>query len=285
MPLLTIPSTIPTSTFYQLALQALYDIAGEGGGSSVVTNSGVFPVQNTTAIPAGTNAIGSVSVSNFPTSTEISNDVGNPVPVSMTSVPSHAVTNAGTFAVQNTAAIPTGSNVIGAVTSNNALIERTASFTRPANTTVYAAGDLVANNVTAGSVTPLTFTTVSRNAGDAVRIERARINTSNALLTNASFRLHLFEGTPVPTVGDNGVFNNSGVLATSGIDGYVGSFEITLSNSGSTGSVGIGIPNVGNAIIATPTSGTSIFGLIEATAAYVPVSGATFTVSIEGYRP
>jgi hypothetical protein len=25
--------------------------------------------------------------------------------------------------------------------------------------------------------------------------------------------------------------------------------------------------------------------LIEVTAAYVPVSGATFTVSIEGYRP
>jgi hypothetical protein len=203
----------------------------------------------------------------------------------MTSVPSHPVTNAGTFAVQNTAAIPTGSNVIGAVTSNNALIERTASFARPANTTAYAAGDLVANNATAGSVVPLTFTTVSRNAGDAVRIERARINTSNALLTNASFRLHLFEGTPVPTVGDNAVFNSSGVLATSGIDGYVGSFEITLSNSGSTGSVGIGIPNVGNAIIATPTSGTSIFGLLEVTAAYVPVSGATFTVSIEGYRP
>jgi hypothetical protein len=285
MPLLTIPSTIPTSTFYQLALQALYDIAGEGGGSSVVTNTGVFPVQNTTAIPAGTNAIGSVTVSNLPTSTEISNDVGNPVPVSMTSVPSHPVTNAGTFAVQNTAAIPTGSNVIGAVTSNNALIERTASFTRPLNTTAYAAGDLVANNATAGSVVPLTFTTVSRNAGDAVRIERARINTSNALLTNASFRLHLFEGTPVPTVGDNGVFNASGVLATSGIDGYVGSFAITLSNSGTTGSTGRGIPDVGNAIIATPTSGTSIYGLLEVTAAYVPVSGATFTVSIEGYRP
>lgn len=66
MSLLPIPSTIPTSSFYQLALQALYDIAGEGSsGGAVVTNSGVFPVQNTTPIPAGTNVIGSV---NLPTS-------------------------------------------------------------------------------------------------------------------------------------------------------------------------------------------------------------------------
>jgi hypothetical protein len=203
-------------------------------------------------------------------------------------VGSIVISTVGSAAVSNIMLdnpIPAGTNTIGAVTSNNALIERTASFTRPANTTAYASGDLVANNATAGSVAPLTFTTVSRNAGDAVRIERARINTSNALLTNASFRLHLFEGTPVPTVGDNGVFNASGVLATSGIDGYVGSFAITLSNSGTTGSTGRGIPDVGNAIIATPTSGTSIFGLLEVTAAYVPVSGATFTVSIEGYRP
>jgi hypothetical protein len=95
----------------------------------------------------------------------------------------------------------------------------------------------------------------------------------------------LFETTPVPTVGDNGVFNTAGVLATSGIDGYLGNFSITLSNSGTTGSSGRGVPDVGSAIIATPATGTSIFGLLEVTAAYVPVSGATFTVSLEGYRP
>lgn len=37
------------------------------------------------------------------------------VPVSLASVPSHAVTNAGTFAVQNTAATPAGTNNIGDV--------------------------------------------------------------------------------------------------------------------------------------------------------------------------
>jgi hypothetical protein len=97
---------------------------------------------------------------------------------------------AGTNSI-GTVGLNAGTNNIGAVTSNNALIERVASFTRPADTTTYASGDLVANNTTAGSVVPLTFTAVTRSAGDSVRIERARINTSNALLTNASFRLHL----------------------------------------------------------------------------------------------
>jgi len=36
-------------------------------------------------------------------------------PVSLASVPSHAVTNAGTFAVQNTAATPAGTNIVGKV--------------------------------------------------------------------------------------------------------------------------------------------------------------------------
>ena len=181
--------------------------------------------------------------------------------------------------------LPTGTNVIGAVTSNNSEIRVQSSFTRPANTTAYVSGYLVANSTTSGSVVALSFASVARNAGDCVRIERARINTSNALLTNASFRLHLFEGTPVPSVGDGAAFNSSGVLSTSGIAGYLGSFSITLSNSGSDGSNGRGIPDTGSAITASPTSGTTIYGLLEATAAYVPTSASTITVTLEGYRP
>jgi hypothetical protein len=33
-----------------------------------------------------------------------------------------------------------------------------------------------------------------------------------------------------------------------------------------------------------PASGTTIFALVEVTAAYTPVSGETFTVILEGYR-
>ena len=55
MPLLPIPSTIPTSSFYQLALQALYDIAGEGGGGSSVSVSNFPSLQNVSDHNSGSN--------------------------------------------------------------------------------------------------------------------------------------------------------------------------------------------------------------------------------------
>ena len=54
MSLLPIPSTIPTSSFYQLALQALYDIAANGGGGSVSVSN--FPaLQNVSDHNSGTS--------------------------------------------------------------------------------------------------------------------------------------------------------------------------------------------------------------------------------------
>ena len=52
----------------------------------------------------------------------------------------------------------------------------TASFTRPADTTAYASGDLVANSTTAGSVIPMTFVIRPENRGSMIR--RARIKKS-----------------------------------------------------------------------------------------------------------
>lgn len=56
--------------------------------------------------PIATNSRGAVYVTS---------NAGADLPVSLASVPSHAVTNAGTFAVQNTAATPAGNNNIGDV--------------------------------------------------------------------------------------------------------------------------------------------------------------------------
>ena len=76
----------------------------------------------------GVSSLPAVSVSNFPATQPVSGTVAVsgtvPVsgtfyqatqPVSLASVPSHAVTNAGIFAVQNTAATPAGTNFIGSV--------------------------------------------------------------------------------------------------------------------------------------------------------------------------
>jgi hypothetical protein len=281
----------------QLAQGIPVTIAGSSGATdyelvvstytcrALFTGASVGDIITQTQVIAITNGVASTFLTVWRNQTSATDLASAPASANISLNGATALTDAQLRASAVPVSLAAGTNNIGAVTSNNSLIERVASFIRPADTTTYASGDLVANNTTAGSVVPLTFTTVTRSAGDSVRIERARINTSNALLTNASFRLHLFETTPVPTVGDNGVFNTAGVLATSGIDGYLGNFSITLSNSGTTGSSGRGVPDVGSAIIATPATGTSIFGLLEVTAAYVPVSAATFTVSLEAFRP
>jgi len=239
-------------------------------------------VENTTKTlvnpgDATAQALKSVLVSS--TGTVVSG--ANPLPVTTTQLPT---TLGQKTAANSTSVILASDQGNVPVISNNSEVRLQASFTRPADTTAYAAGDLVANSTTAGSVVPLSFTSAVRTAGDCVRIERVRVEKSSTSLTNASFRLHLFEASPVPTVGDNGVYNNAGALATSGVLNHAGTFPVTISWSGSDGAMGIGVPTTGSGVTASPTSGTTLFGLLEVTAAYTPVSGEVFYVVLEGYR-
>jgi len=81
--------------------------------SHAVTNAGTFAVQNTAATPAGTNNIGDVDVLTVngvapafgtgvrgATVQRVTIATDDSVPVTIATVPSHAVTNAGTFATQ-----------------------------------------------------------------------------------------------------------------------------------------------------------------------------------------
>ena len=120
-------SVAVTGTFYQ----ATQPVSVATVPSHDVTNIGTFAVQNTAATPAGTNNIGDVDVLTLPAIPAGTNNIGDvdvltvngvapafgtgvrgatvqrvtiatddSVPVTIASVPSHAVTNAGTFATQ-----------------------------------------------------------------------------------------------------------------------------------------------------------------------------------------
>jgi hypothetical protein len=156
------------------------------------------------------------------------------------------------------------------------------SFTRPADTTAYAAGDLVANSTTAGSVVVPVLTSAVREEGSCIRIERVRLRKTSTSLTNASFRVYIFRAAPTPSVGDNGALNASGVMALDDVANLVGWSDITLDRSATAGAAGRGIPSAGSGMTASPTTGTSLYAVVEATAAYTPTSGETFTVTIEG---
>lgn len=148
------------------------------------------------------------------------------------------------------------------------------NFTRPADTTAYASGDLVANSVTAGSVVPITITASLANDGK-VAIPRVRLKKSNTSLTNASFRVHLYKSSPTCTNGDNGAW-----LTTEST--YIGAFDVTMDRAFSDGAKGTGVPLIGNFVLAEMASGTmTIFALIEARAAYPPASAEVFTLACE----
>lgn len=149
-----------------------------------------------------------------------------------------------------------------------------ANFTRPADTTAYASGDLVANSTTAGSVTVMTFTIGRGSSGAAASgmIRRARLRKTGTSTTNASFRLHLYRSAPTPSNGDNGAW-----LTNNAAD-YVGAIDITADKAFTDGAIGNGTPNTGSEINFTHQT---YYGLLEARAAYTPASAEVFTIELE----
>jgi hypothetical protein len=163
------------------------------------------------------------------------------------------------------------------------------SFTRPANTTAYAANQLYANSTTAGSVLPISAAACRVNGGHGA-ILAASLSISNPLASGSSFRLHIFKGTtssPFVTtaVGDGGTWTGN-VALVGAIER--GTIDINLTDKGSDGAKGWGTRNVGS----TANAGgmipfdcnagvQNLYVLIETLGAYTPTSGETATVALE----
>lgn len=144
-----------------------------------------------------------------------------------------------------------------------------ASVTRPADTTAYASGDLVANSTTAGSVVPLAFYGATRGPGLGAQIRRARVGKSGTSVTNATFRLHLF--TASPTVGSG---DNAAISISTGAANYLGQIDVTVGQAFGDGAAGQATTEIN---FATST----LYGLLEARGAYTPASAEVFTVTLE----
>ena len=150
-----------------------------------------------------------------------------------------------------------------------------ANFTRPADTTTYAALDLVANSTTAGSVTPMTFAAARANDVPG-QVVRGILHKSSTTSINGTFRLHLFSSAQAVANGDNAAFVPSALTT------YLGCLEGSIMQAGTAGSVAILTPVYGSSVPFAPASGTqNIFGLIEARAAYAPASAEVVTVDLE----
>lgn len=152
------------------------------------------------------------------------------------------------------------------------------AFTRPNDTTAYASGDLVANSTVAGSVTPLSWLVTPTNTKGPLFIRRVRLKKSTAVTANAQFRVHLYETAPTVTNGDNGAW-----LST--VSSYLGSFDVSADKVFSDASEGSGVPQSGTGSEIGVPGGTdkTIYGLLEARAAYTPGAQEVFTIYLETY--
>lgn len=152
------------------------------------------------------------------------------------------------------------------------------AFNRPADTTAYASGDLVANSTTNTSVVAISFANAVLAEGGCVRVERARLSKSGTSTTNASFRLHLYSATP------STIANGDNAALLTARAGYVGALDVTVDRAFSDGAHGAGVSLTGSPMTIAIASGTTLYGLLEARGAYTPASAETFTAVLEVYR-
>lgn len=143
-----------------------------------------------------------------------------------------------------------------------------ASLTRPANTTAYAEGDLIANSGTAGEVVALQF---GRDGSAFRAIRQARLHKNSNTTTGASYRLWLLSADPTVTAGDNGA------IAGNWSASVIGVLEGSTAYAATDGAVVLLDAPGGVAPIASGI----IYGLLEARAAYTPTSEEVFTVTLD----
>lgn len=149
------------------------------------------------------------------------------------------------------------------------------TITRPADTTAYAAGDLIANSTTAGSVTPFRFY-IPRGLGKNLVIKGAKIVKSDQTdVANSAIDIWVFTSSPTVANGDNGALSADLVTA-----GYIGQVSVGAMLAGTDDAIGVVSLADSAWLYNYLGAADSLYGLLEATAAYSPANAETFAVSL-----
>ena len=171
------------------------------------------------------------------------------------------------------AALPAGETHIGEVGGNTITVG--IEFTRPADTAIYAAKDVVCNSV--GAPAALVFTNVARVVAGSGYIVKARLMTDQVACV-ARFRLHLFNTTPAP-IADNALYT----LLYANTAARIGHFDfpaMQTEGAGSTAANAILVPNMSNLVMAYVAGGATrnLFGILTTLDVFTPASGQKFYV-------
>lgn len=161
------------------------------------------------------------------------------------------------------------------------LRRKSESFTRPANTTAYAAGDVICNSTS--SPTILEFTGMAYLNGGYGRILGASLTSSNNPATNISARLFLFSSPSTGIDNDNSPFTptDSEIKDVQGVILFAGAAAV---DGDASSNIFNGTP------VSFPPQGitykcddleTSLYGILVADAAYTPASGEEIQITLE----
>lgn len=177
----------------------------------------------------------------------------------------------------------------------------TATFSRPADNTAYAAGDAISNSGTAGSVVPLTFA-AARFAGGSGRLLGCRCvvtpASSNLVIANCAFDLLLFRpATNIPFAAGSYVADNSPLAVTAAaMRELVGVFSFLASGwrspAGSVAAAGVAgyqavalaSPRIYAPFDLADLNSQNLLGIVQAQAAWNPgavINQFDFALDIE----
>lgn len=174
--------------------------------------------------------IGSATLSVTANGVEIKNDTGNPIP------------------------------------SSGVQVITTASFTRPADTTAYAALDVVSNSTTAPTV--LTFSSAARANGGSGLILAARHMKNSTTTTGASYRLHLYK-VAVTATNDNAQF----AMLYANRATRIGFIDFNHVAGGTGSDCSTALSTILNLPFVCDAAAAALYGVLTVTSAYTPTSG------------
>tara|TARA_Y100000310_G_scaffold312663_1_gene360197 strand:+ start:3206 stop:3724 length:519 start_codon:yes stop_codon:yes gene_type:complete len=153
-----------------------------------------------------------------------------------------------------------------------------AAFTRPADTTTYAAGDVMGTAAT----TPITFAGATLTGNGFTMIQKAIVYSSANVATKADIDLFLFHTTLTPAA-DNAAFapGDSTLLTAVGVINFpTGGWTVGAAASGAGGNAMCVVKDIQLPIVSASASKGDMFGVMVARNAYAPISGEVFTVRL-----
>lgn len=169
-------------------------------------------------------------------------------------------------------ALPTGSNLIGAVNTQGYFVTCSTDITRPADTTQYGINDALADSTSAPTTGGFTFSNAARSSGGSGIITDAIIVTSADATTLLQGEIMIFNQA-VTAVNDNAAFAISDNEAKT----LIGKIPFTLEDIGNNGWCHVQNLNIGFTCVGT----ANLRFLVRVKNAYTPVSAEVFTFIIK----